>query len=318
MSQDSLDPRVRGMPVIVVGDALDGPRMRFRPIPAGRFRMGSRGSEVDEEPERLVEVPSLDGSPDTPAFWIGETPVTQRQFACWTSTEDYAAWIDHGKAMVDDGKPHANYFKNELDRPAERVTWFEARAYGSWLERHWLSPENFASRLTLPKGRSLGADLPAEAHWEYASRAGTTTEYWSGDGEAALREVGWYAGNSEMRTHDVREKPANPWGLFDVHGNVWEWCLDQYDEAAYRTVIDGDSAGSSGAAEERDDREADRVLRGGSWDYSARLCRSALRDVGGPGNRSRFLGFRVCLLPGPAGKSGGRGAPSGVGVEPRA
>ncbi len=259
----------------------DGGPMFFRRVPAGAFRMGTRGDYLDEEPQHRVRMLS--------AYLIGSFPVTQRQFAAWTKAKNVQ---------------HKNAFADGTLLPAENMDWNEVRRFCAWLSNLGILPQGWT------------ASLPTECEWEYACRAGTTTEYWSGDGEAALREVGWYVGNSENCTHDVGEKPANPWGLFDVHGNVWEWCLDLWDSESYRNHIDGaDDDSRSGLNFES---EAGRVMRGGSWDNSARFCRSAIRYLSWPGDdRNRSLGFRVCLLPGPAGIEGGRGAPFDAGAEAR-
>ncbi len=259
----------------------DGGPMFFRRVPPGEFRMGSRGNDIDEEPQHLVRVPH--------SYFLASFPVTQRQFAAWTKAEKVK---------------HKNRFAGSPLLPAESMAWNEARRFCAWL----------SSLRILPNGWT--ASLPTECEWEYACRAGTTTKHFSGDGEAALREVGWYNGNSDERTHDVGEKPANPWGLFDTHGNVWEWCLDLYDVGRYRKRVDG---GVDDARSHLDfESEADRVLRGGSRFGSARNCRSAIRIGGWPEDRFGDQGFRVCLLPGPAGAEGRRGAPSDAGAEARA
>ena len=136
--------------------------------------------------------------------------------------------------------------------PVERVSWDDCQSF-----------------LTKLKAKVPGTDfsLPTEAQWEYACRAGTTTEYCFGDAEAALGDHAWYDGNSESKTHEVGKKKPNAWGLFDMHGNVWEWCSDWYGAYTAAEAVDpsGPSSGSS------------RVLRGGSWFFYASFCRSAFR-----------------------------------------
>lgn len=218
----------------------------------------------------------------TRAFWMAETPVTQAQFAVWTR----AAKIQH-----------ENEFKYKADHPAENLSWREAVVYCQWLT------QTHGNRF--PPGYALAA-LPTEAEWEYACRAGTETEYWSGDGAAALAKVGWFGGNAHRETHPVGKIPANPFGLFDLHGNVWEWCHDFYRSDAYKTRPAG--VCNPGTAErdaeydtppsDADDRY--RVVRGGSWDVTARYCSSAFRYWRWPGLRDWIRGFRVCLVPGPS------------------
>jgi formylglycine-generating enzyme required for sulfatase activity len=110
--------------------------------------------------------------------------------------------------------------------------------------------------------------LPSEAEWEYACRAGTRTRFCSGDADADLESVAWYGANSGDKTHPVGEKASNAWGVHDMHGNVWEWCLDRHGNYGAEAVTDpqGPTQG------------ADRVLRGGSWYFSPGYCRSACRD----------------------------------------
>jgi len=139
------------------------------------------------------------------------------------------------------------------------------------------------------------ARLPTEEEWEYACRAGSETRYWSGDGEDDLDRVGWYDKNSEGRTHRVGEKPANPWGLYDLHGNVWEWTLStrtDYSDREAGIAVDpsaidpADLAALPGGG---------RVIRGGSCWNEARRARSGYRVWGDPETEIRNQGFRVLL-----------------------
>ena len=265
-----------------------GVEMAFRLIPAGSFRMGSRGYYADEEPIHRVWIPR--------PFWMAETPVTQAQFALWTKAEKIK---------------HDNEFKGCPDHPAESLDWGQAADFCTWLGR--------VKAAELPKGFPL-ARLPTEAEWEYACRAGTDTEYYTGDGAAALAEAGWFGEEwGTGSTHPVRQKQPNAFGLYDLHGNVLEWCQDVYDPNAYRKRMDGWEAREwtlAGAGEDADylteeDRNArknrTRVLRGGSWNGHARICRSAYRNGDRPDDRRWNIGLRVCLVRGPA---TGRGAPT--------
>jgi formylglycine-generating enzyme required for sulfatase activity len=185
------------------------------------------------------------------------------------------------------------------------VNWIEATAFCEWLTQHGDLPRTIAL-----------ARLPTEAEWEYAcrgcrdARRDPRSEFYNGDGEAALAEVGWYDGNSGGETHPVDERDENhPFGLFGVHGNVWQWCRDVYEEGAYRRRTSSWAAQDTIAAYVGEDSKSPaseiqaRVLRGGSWGESARECRSAYRRWDWAGNRDWNYGFRVCLVPGPAAES---------------
>jgi len=236
------------------------------PIPAGRFTMGSPSTEADrgsdEGPQTSVALR---------AFWLGKTEVTQGQW----------------QALMGSNPSH---YKGEA-LPVETVSWDEAMEFC----RKLTAREREAGRL--PDGYIC--TLPTEAQWEYACRAGTTTAH-AGD----LDAMAWYRENSGVtktenkktksfdynyekgKTHAVGSKQANVWGLQDMHGNVWEWCLDWYADK----LPGGSSSDPTGPAS-----GSGRVLRGGGWDDSADGCRSAYRGGDGPGNRYRNLGFRLAL-----------------------
>jgi formylglycine-generating enzyme required for sulfatase activity len=250
--------------------------MAFRLIPPGEFRMGSRGFWDSEEPAQRVKIAR--------PFWLAETPVTQAQFGLWTTSA---------------GTKHKNGFPGNPNHPAETLDWRQANEYCAWLAK------NQAGKL--PKGFSL-ACLPTEAEWEYACRARTDTEYYTGDGEAALEQAGWFDGNSKNSTRAVGQKDANAFQLHDMHGNVWEWCHDIWDDTPYRKRLNGVVDPGANEREEEwrgglekilESKEV-RALRGGSWYFSARYCRSALRSRLRPDDLGRILGFRVCLVPGPS------------------
>jgi formylglycine-generating enzyme required for sulfatase activity len=270
--------------------------MLFRRIPASSpegFRMGSRGNERYEEPIHRVVIRQ--------DFYLGKFVVTQEQYAA------VAAKVPALKERADPSK-----FKGQHN-PVESVDWREANRFCDWLIQNVPAAQ-------LPPGFGLFC-LPTEAEWEYACRGGTETEYHNGDGEAALAEVGWYEGNSGNTTHSVYQTvngtaERHPAGLVGMHGNVWEWCHDEYADDVYRTRVDGDSdpAECQRLADWRrrlksifgasDDRY--RVLRGGSWFDTARWCRSAFRDRWWPVARYGDYGFRVCLVRGPAAEGGAR------------
>jgi formylglycine-generating enzyme required for sulfatase activity len=270
--------------------------MFFRRIPATSkegFRMGSRGNDADEEPIHRVRVPH--------DFFLGKFVVTQEQ---------YAAVASKVPALKKRADP--SHFKGRRN-PVERVDWREANRFCDWLTRN-------VPATHFPDGFNRFC-LPTEAEWEYACRGGTETEYYSGDGESALAEVGWYGENSGATTHP-EDQPVNgtperhPAGLVGMHGNVWEWCHDEYKNGCYRRRVDGDVdpaweqrrrdwiSGLDSILKVPDHRSC--VLRGGSWFCDARYCRSAYRIRWRPDDRSDDVGFRVCLVRGPAPEGGAR------------
>ncbi|MBI4556069.1 MAG: SUMF1/EgtB/PvdO family nonheme iron enzyme [Candidatus Hydrogenedentes bacterium] len=187
------------------------------------------------------------------AFEIGATPVTQVQY----------------EAVMED---NPSYFKGP-DNPVERVSWDDAIAFCKKLSER--TQEQFT--------------LPTEAQWEYACRAGSNTRYCFGDSEKELPDYAWYRKNSEGHSHPVGRKKPNVWGLYDMHGNVWEWCYDLWHGNYKRAPRDG-SAWLKPAGPYR-------ALRHGSWGDGPMRCRSASRSYGTPGDRDTYVGFRVARTP---------------------
>jgi len=233
--------------------------------PPGKFRMGSPKDETGRNSdENQVQVTLAKG------FWLGQHEVTQAE---WQRVMQTTPWS--GKAYVKEGD----------DYPATYVSWNEAMKFCEKLTEQ----ERSAGRL--PSGWQY--TLPTEAQWEYACRAGTRTRFSFGNDDSDLSDYAWWCGifgegnaKSEQYAHTVGQKKLNPWGLSDMHGNVWEWCRDWYgEELAGGTDPLGPSRGSV------------RVFRGGSWFYPARDCRSALRSWLAPGNRLSCLGFRLAAVP---------------------
>ncbi len=181
------------------------------------------------------------------AFRIGVTEVTQRQWRLIMET-------------------NPSFFKGE-DLPVERITWQEAVEY--------------CRRLSEKEKKRYR--LPTEAEWEYACRAGTTTVYYTGENKAALAAAGWYLGNSGNQSHPVGRKQPNRWGLYDMHGNVSEWCALRPDG----------ERGDANSARLDDEEKALRDLRGGSWGLNANDCRSASRHANAGTFRYFDLGLRV-------------------------
>ena len=157
--------------------------------------------------------------------------------------------------------------------PVERVSWNDA--------------QEFIKRLNRKEGASKYR-LPTEAEWEYAARAGGTGAYCFGNDRGRLGEYAWYSSNSGNETHHVGTKKPNGWGLYDMHGNVWEWVQDWFGKGYYSSSPNTDPRGPSSGTT--------RVNRGGSWDLGARCCRSAFRNGYGPGLTNDDLGFRVARV----------------------
>ena len=252
--------------------------MSFRLIPANPdgFLMGSRGSYAREEPIHRVVI-----SDD---FWLGETPVTQAQFAVWTQSEGIA---------------HKNRFGGSSGSSGGE---YDLASGHGFLQ---LADEKICARRACRRSsRQLQVcQFPTEAQWEYACRAGTRTDYYTGDGDAALRAAGWFDGNSSGSTQPVGKLAPNDFGLYDMHGNVWEWCLDRWDDSAYRRRWEGITDNETFLLNEKHGEQHEvgeiRVLRGGSWITSAVRCRAAARDWSGAGVSFGIVGFRVCLVRSP-------------------
>jgi formylglycine-generating enzyme required for sulfatase activity len=215
-------------------------------IPAGRFEMGSRNGQEDERPVREVSVD---------AFWMDRTEVTQEQ---------YAKYI----------RPDPSHFKGP-NNPVEQISWANAAIYcNKRSAAEGLKPcyDEATAKCDFEAG---GYRLPTEAEWEYACRAGTETDYSFGGDARPLKDYAWFAENAAKQTHPVRAKKPNAWGLFDMYGNVAEWCNDIYEKDYYRK---GPSKNPRGP----EDGEK-YVLRGGAWNSTAQACRSAYRVGEDPG-----------------------------------
>ena len=152
----------------------------------------------------------------------------------------------------------------------------------------WDDAVSFCEKLSASEG--IRYRLPTEAEWEWSCRAGTTTAYSFGDDEGQLGQYAWFKGNAgdknEKYAHAVGQKRANPFGLYDMHGNVFEWCQDWYGDDFYEESAMSDPAGPSSGSS--------RVVRGGSWNGEPDYCRSGYRLYCVPGYRIRSFGFRVC------------------------
>jgi formylglycine-generating enzyme required for sulfatase activity len=203
--------------------------MEFVLIPAGTFQMGTKDSDANDN-EKPVHTVRL-----TQPLYLGKYEVTQGQW----------------QAVIGNNPSKST---GDPNRPVENVSWGDV--------------QEFSRR---PQAREGGAAyrLPTEAEWEYAVRAGTTTRWSFGDDASQLGRYTWYEGNAGGQTHPVGQLQPNPWGLYDMHGNVWEWVQDWFGPYMSGTAVDpaGPSSGSF------------RVNRGGSWYFTAGFCRSAMRGI---------------------------------------
>ena len=235
---------------------VDGIYYAFRWCPAGTFTMGSPSSESgrygDEGPQHSVTL--------TRGFWMLETEVTEEM---WHHVMSARVATQAAKEI---GPVAAPSWKKGPDHPKVEV--------------HWMECDEFCRKLSSQLGQTVS--LPTEAQWEYACRAGTTGAY-AGD----LGEMGWYDRKGGRGTHPVGQKKPNAWGLYDMHGNVWEWCQDWYDEDYYTESPTSDPC--------NEDSGSSRVYRGGSWGDDAQYCRSAYRDWVTPDDVFIIVGFRPVL-----------------------
>jgi formylglycine-generating enzyme required for sulfatase activity len=235
---------------------IQPPNMVF--IAPNTFTLGSPTNEVgrqsDESPQTTVML--------THGFWMAQFLVTQRDY-------------------VDVMGTNPSGFPGDLNRPIESVSWFDATNYCDKLTQ-----QDFAAG-RIPPGSHYR--LPTEAEWECAARAGTSTSFYFGDDATSLTNNAWYSANSGFTTRPVGLKQPNAWGLYDMEGNVWEWCQDWYGPYPGGSVIDpqGPASNSIGF----------KVIRGGAWESGEAQCRSARRDIKGasPFITDFILGFRVVL-----------------------
>jgi formylglycine-generating enzyme required for sulfatase activity len=222
-------------------------------IPSGEFMMGNDHHHQDEQPIHQVKLPS---------FYIGKYPITQAQYRSIMGD-------DQGFGLS------ANY-------PIEQISWHDAL--------------DFCTKLSQQTGRTY--TLPSEAQWEYACRAGTNTAFHFG--ATITPELANYNGDYPYQNAPLGENraqatlvgsfPPNAWGVYDLHGNVWEWCLDTYQPNYQGAPTDGSAWGANST-----ERDLNRVMRGGAWDYVARGCRSAVRCSLAPQSRIAGCGLRVVL-----------------------
>ncbi len=224
-------------------------------VPAGSFTMGDGRGEIDEKPHRV----------SLASFLVDVLPVTQREYERLTG-ENPARW-------------------RGTDNPVEQTRWSDAVKYcnaRSKEEGHGLCYDLATWECDFG---ATGYRLPTEAEWEYACRAGTSTRYSFGDEEKKLKHFAWTEENSGGRPRPVGKKLPNPWGLYDLHGNVWEWCNDFYKVDYYSGGQEQDPRGPGSGD--------DKVLRGGCWRSPARECRSSYRYNEAPGYTDICFGYDI-------------------------
>lgn len=217
-------------------------------IPSGSFQMG-----VDKSFEAEADATRHSVTISTP-FYMGKHEVTQKQWAAIMGR-------------------NPSKFKGST-RPVEQVSWDDV--------------QKFIAALNQKEGKHYR--LPTEAEWEYAARAGTKTAYFFGDDEddeGLLSQYAWFKGNSGKKTHPVGMLLPNAWGLYDMHGNVWEWCQDWYDKEYYAKSPDADPSGPLSGS--------DHVIRGGSWNKIPYYLKAGYRNYATPDGVDDTLGFRLVL-----------------------
>jgi formylglycine-generating enzyme required for sulfatase activity len=239
-------------------------KLVLRKIAAGTFLMGSPTNEPGRSLEEARHSVTL-----TKVFYLGLFELTQAQ---WYRVK--GSWPSFASNAVD-----------RLVRPVERVSYVQARGAtnsANWPSTAAVESDSFMGQLRAKTG-DTAFDLPTEAQWEYACRAGTAGAY---GGTGVLDAMGWYGANSAGVTHAVGQQAANAWGLYDMHGNVHELCLDWY-AGDYSTTNQFDPRGAIGSLSNR------RIMRGGAYPLTADLCRSAYRGNLLPTNTFTFAGLRV-------------------------
>lgn len=238
-------------------------------IPAGTFQMGSTGAYLGSSDEFPVHTVTI-----SRAFYMSKYEVTQKQY----------------QAVMGN---NPSYFAGET-LPVERVTWYNAVAFCNVLSQlegktpcYTVNGTNVTCNWD-----ANGYRLPTEAEWEYAAKAGTTTDFYNGSLtnpsctpiDANLDNIAWYCGNSNETTHPVGQKQPNAFGLYDMTGNVWEWCWDWWSNSYSSTTVIDPTGASTGSY---------RVYRGGSWYGNADQCRSTYREYRTPSFNYDYIGFRI-------------------------
>jgi formylglycine-generating enzyme required for sulfatase activity len=249
--------------------------MTFVLIPAGSFQRGSPegDGEDDEHPRRELRI--------SRPFYLSMYEVTQGQYLDVTGKNP--SWFS-----ANGGGKQAVRTPSTDQHPVETVSWFDAIRFANMLsEKEGLAPYYTVAEpsVQVPDWAGPGYRLPTEAEWEYACRASSQMRYSFSDVATELSHYAWFSDFSGQVTHPVGQKLANNWGLYDMHGNVWEWCWDWYSADYYKHSQPVDARGPEQANL--------RVRRGGSFGDNPAELRSAVRTRLQPIIRSRFVGFRL-------------------------
>ena len=221
----------------------------------------SSGQEPEKEPIGMVFVEGGTFQMGSNSYYSDEKPVHTVTVSSFYMDKTEVTQAEYRKVM---GK-NPSRFSGCDDCPVENVSWNDANAYA----------------------QKVGKRLPTEAEWEYAARGGNKSKGYNYSGSNDIDAVGWYGRNSNSKTHPVTQKQPNELGLYDMSGNVWEWCSDWYSDSYYRSSPKNDPQGPNSGSS--------RVLRGGSWGSLAYLCRVAYRGRGYPDGRASGSGFRLVL-----------------------
>lgn len=232
----------------------NGVSFNMKLVEAGTFEMGQSADGNNVTPVHSVTI-----SQD---YYIGETEVTQ---ALWKAVTGYSPTSDGSQWSSSYGYGLGDNY------PAYYISWNDC--------------QDFITKLNAATGQTFR--LPTEAEWEYAAKGGNKSQGYTYSGSNTIDDVAWYSSNSSSKTHPVATKASNELGIYDMSGNVWEWCSDWYGSYSSTAVTDPTGA-TSGSY---------RVQRGGSWGSDATYCRTAFRAVSNPASRGYYIGFRLCLSP---------------------